>query len=260
MRLVPVDESLRNHFWFRPRDFQFASSTIVCPVAFFELEKLCHTAPIVFIRDGENFISVLMMGLTQDTNLLVSPSGQWLGRAVPSALIAFPFYLMSSQNGDTKLAISEDYILRTQDVNARPFFNPDGTLSAEVFQIKQFLEEREKGYRITQLLVTKLAELNLLSPLEITLNFGSEKRKIEGLYRINVEALQSLPDEHFLLLRKFYAFPLIYAHLFSLINFDLLADLLRLRLKSSGAPDTSPQKERQNNSLEETLQSLRFPE
>jgi hypothetical protein len=49
--------------------------------------------PLAFARHQDRFLLVAVLSLTPGFNLFVSPTGQWLGRYVPSVFRGYPFRL-----------------------------------------------------------------------------------------------------------------------------------------------------------------------
>ena len=69
-------------------------------------------------------------------------------------------------------------------------------------------------------------EHNLLHASELSVNLGDEgKQKLNGIYKVDEEALNNLSDEVVLTLYQRKYFPAIYAHLASLSQINRLLQL-----------------------------------
>jgi hypothetical protein len=85
----------------------------------------------------------------------------------------------------------------------------------------------------TDIFIAFLVENDLLQPAQVKLSLGKEgDKKLNGLYKVDEEALNELSDEEVLTLYKRKYFPAIYAHLASLSQFNRL-----LQLKSNFTPE-----------------------
>jgi hypothetical protein len=85
----------------------------------------------------------------------------------------------------------------------------------------------------TDVFIAFLVDNDLLQPAEVKLTLGEEgERQLNGLYKVDEEALNELSDELVLTLYKRKYFAAIYAHLASLGQFDRL-----LQLKSNFTPE-----------------------
>lgn len=260
-----VSKDLAQKFWIPVQDFKVFSRQSLCPVAFDELDNVCHLAPIFFVKEGEDegtFIPVLLLGFLPEQNLFLGPKGEWLGKELPWAFKAFPFNLGKTQDGNYVLLIDEEHLSDTPKPISFSLFREDGNLAPEVTQIAQFLFLRENGYARCRELATILGRMELLTPYSFVLDFGREKKRIEGLYRLDMQKFVSLDDSSFLKLRQNQALHLIYAHLFSLTNFSRLVDLWKLRQKTVSSAGGLQQKAldlSQTQDLEKMLKEIKFP-
>lgn len=265
-----VSKDLGQKFWTPLQDFTAFSKQPLCPLAFGELEHVCHIAPILFIKedsDTETYIPILLLSPIPEYNAFLGPKGEWLGRVIPWAFQGFPFSLGKTSEGSYVLLIDEEYLLDTPNSKALPLFQEDGNLSPETAQIAQFLLLRERGYAQCRELATFLGKLELLTPYSIILDFGDEKKKIEGFYRLDIQKFSTLEDKYFLELRQNQALHLIYAHFFSLTNFSYLLNLFKLKPKLASPHQSKiqtkiqsePTNSSQTQELEEILNKIRFP-
>ncbi len=85
----------------------------------------------------------------------------------------------------------------------------------------------------TDIFISFLVENDLLHAAEVKLQLGKEgDKQLNGLYKVDEEALNELSDEEVLTIYRHKYFPAIYAHLASLSQFNRL-----LQLKSSFTPE-----------------------
>ncbi len=264
-RLVPLTKKeFENKFWKKPENLLWAKNISAVPVALEEVRILCLFLPLVFVKtQEENFGLIALLNLLPEGNLLVDHQGKWVGRYIPWFFITYPFFLGFTEREEPFLLVDEDFIL--QEPNGLPFFKEDGTLHEEVIKIFNFLIKRHKSYQSISILCEKLADFNLIEPWELKIRFQEETKPVDGLYRINWEKYASLKDEEVLQLRKYGALLLVYAHLFSLANVELLANLAKLHALKTQPPEIPEaqrisSKETPLEDLEEILKELKFTE
>lgn len=271
VRFIPVTKELKNKFWKKPENMLFAKNISAVPVAIDEISKLSLFLPLVFIKgQNEKYELIALLNLLPQGNLFVNNQGGWIGRYIPWFFLAHPFTLGFTEKKEPVLLIDEDFLV--SDSEGRPIFKENEELDDEIINILKFLLERARGYQMTSQICDKIAEMELFEPLNLKIKTGEQEKPIEGLYKINLEKYTQLEDEKILELRKYGAFILIYAHLFSLNNLEMLVNLLKFQAsqaQSVQAKKTSEvfeekkthvSEEISSEGLEEILKELKFPE
>ena len=223
--------------WRRNGSYAFAADRAVIPLVGAELANAALVFPIACIQQGEGFVPAAVLGLEPNRNFFVAEDGRWLGGYVPAALRGYPFALGRTEDGQQLLCVNEASGLVTDGPEGERFFEADGTPSAAVRPVMDFLTKVEQNRAATAASCAALQARNLIEPWLIALKSDQGERKIEGLFRVNEAALDALDDEAFLSLRKSGALPLAFAQLLSMQQLRILGELARAR-----APHTQQMK------------------
>lgn len=221
---IAVSRSEHADSHWRPKQgFGFAANLQVVAILMAELSKLLPHYVLGFIRNGEQYQPVALVGLGGERNLYVNKENKWLCTYVPATLRGFPFTLADNDSGEQILCINESQL--TEDPTAPPLFDSDGNLTARTASIFDFLGQCHANRVATQAACAVLESCELIEPWPFTINRGEdlEPLAIKGLYRINEQALNELDGSQFAALRKSGATTLAYAQLFSRGQIDQLA-------------------------------------
>lgn len=271
---VPITKEFMGKFWKPCSDFFYAKEQILIPISMHEIEQVVHYFPILFIKDASGmYLPVALLSFLSGFNPFVASDGRWLISYVPHFFVGHPFRLGYDQNQEPALLILETHLLEEATEGALPLFNEDGTLAERVLKIFQFLIQREEGYRLGRKAAHLIAELELITPWELSLKLDEEIRKISGFFAIDFQKYFELEEESYLRLRKERADFLIYAHFFSLPKVESLIKILNFVLESQRkqsqikeAPPPAPtekattlESQTTSEELENLLKELKFP-
>ncbi|EXJ15995.1 SapC family protein [Imhoffiella purpurea] len=240
-KLAPI--SLERHAdqrWRRFTSYAFAARTSVAPVVLSEMPKASMAMPLAFIREGEAFLLVALMGLAPGKNLFVAPDGRWLGRYVPAALRGHPFALGKLPDDQFALCVDEDSEWFGGNSEGEPLLTEEGEPTEAVSQVLEFLKQVESNRSPTAVACAALARHEVIRPWSITLKSESGERPIEGLYRIDESELNKLKDEAFLDLRRSGAMTVAYCQLLSAQHLSLLGDLSKAHEQGGTAQPVAP--------------------
>ncbi|MEI4263463.1 SapC family protein [Roseovarius sp. D0-M9] len=199
-------------YW--PRDgYQFAKNEQAVPVFLAEIGKFLPHFMLGFVKDNDHYQPVAITGLGQG-NLYLHPEGSWLGSYIPAALRSYPFQLVDNQEGKQLVCIADGHL--TEDPEAKPLFEIDGSLAKPVAETVGFLQECEKNRQITTASTQKLADAGVIEdwPLILERGEGQEPLTVNGLHRISEQALNDLDAETLHALRG-GPLSLAYAQMFS---------------------------------------------
>lgn len=205
-------------------NYLHAQHDSVAPLLIAELGQALPYYPLAFVQQADgDFQLVTLQSLQPGFNLYVSAQGQWLAPYVPSHYRSYPFKLIANaqKNNELTLCFDEQANLVHTQAQAEDvkLFNDDGTLSEPVSAIVEFLQQCEQNRLITQQRVNQLNDNALIEPWPIDVQQSTDdqapKQRIEGLYKINETALQSLAPEALSELAQSGALALAYAQLFS---------------------------------------------
>ena len=226
-------------YWRRYQSYQHAAQDALAPLVLPELARACVAMPIGFIAVHEHLIPVAIQGIEPGRNLLVSQEGAWLATYVPAAYRSYPFVLGASSESEPVLCVIEDSGLLS-DSAGEAFYDSPEKLSAATHEVRQFLVriagQRQATRRVCQVLRTH----GLLQAWPFKHNTEAGERVIEGLYRVDRDALRNLSADKFEAVRQAGALPLIYCHLISLQHMNTLARLALARRAQADDLAVSP--------------------
>ena len=117
------------------------------------------------------------------------------------------------------------------------FFTGDGKPSKSVSAHIEFLRQIEGSRVATELAMASLAEAGLIESWPLELEVDGKKTAINGLLRVNEQALNRLDDEAFLKLRKTSALNLAYAQIMSMGQVTRFHQLMQLRQQLAQIPN-----------------------
>jgi hypothetical protein len=212
------------------KNFKHARSVGAVALNFKEMGEASKHYPIFFVKDGEGFTPVALLGVDNNHNLFVNKSGEWTkGRYIPTLVRLYPFVFTKTdkeKENSVSIAYDREYEgLNLQD--GKKFFKEDGSLTEFGDSVMKFAEETFISLSQTKQLLTPLAELDLLSQIDVTLGKEGEKQyKLSGLFQVNANNLNKLNDEQLLKITKNGLLHLVYNHLDSSSNFDTLVNKL----------------------------------
>ena len=206
-----------------PRDgYHFADQLNVAGILLAELNKLLPHYVVVLIKEGEHFQPMVLLGVGE-RNLYVAPNGKWLGTYVPASLRGYPFTLANSEKpGEKVFAIDEQHLSNNQ---GETLFNEAGKLAGTAAQTLDFLTQCESNRTETQQACDALQRAGVIEhwPLTIERGEGQEPLTVNGLHRINEQALNSLENDVYATL-KGAPMALAHAQMFSISQLNQLAE------------------------------------
>lgn len=185
--------------WKKQHDYFYASADTLAPVVVEELSSVIKDMPLVFVRDEQQqgFVLTAMQSLQPQLNVYVSGDGRWQGLYVPAFYRGMPFRLVDiNKDGQFTLCVDLDSPLvhtHAEDDDAQ-LFNPAGQFSEDLTRLLEFLQQYEHQRQLTNSLVNQLEKHQLIQPWPIRFKESddAEPINVDGLYRIDEAALQSL--------------------------------------------------------------------
>jgi hypothetical protein len=200
------------------------------PVILGEFPHLAVHYPILLTKDSETgaFFIGAMLGFDEGENLFLDERGMETYR--PLNLQRGPFFTAGSD-----LAIDLDNPRVGE--GGQPLFTPAGEPTVYLQSIMALFRDLNRGLAHNRDFVARLAALKLLEPIDIALAFDDgDKRRLEGLYTINQEALRQLPDAEALAMLRNGYLQLAYLMVASLKQVPVLAQRRNRKLLHSAAP------------------------
>ncbi len=224
---VPISTELHRNKHFNQRtSLDFARSDTVATLYVSELANAAQAMPIAFIKQEQDFMLVVVMGLKPGQNLFISSGGVWLSDYMPVTYRSSPFQLLNVPGKDDEQVFCIDEECITDGPQGTPFFKDDGSveesLSSAFEVIKGFNATRSQTQAICNILVAH----DVIQPWELELDNGKEKQIVEGLYKVDEVIFNSLSDAAFLELRRAGALPLVFSQLLSMQKIGVLAKLI----------------------------------
>jgi SapC len=231
-KFVPINTSCHTgKAWRRFQSYGFASAQDVIPLAGAEFGKAAAAMPIAFVQQSGGYVPVAVMSPIAGRNFFIGPAGQWLGTYVPAALRCYPFRLLGLEGSEGSfLCIDEDSGL-VVDANgtAEDFFDADGNPSPVIKAVRDFVWEIERNRTLTDRAVAAIAETGLIQPWPLSVKVGEQTTPLNGIFRIDEAAMNTLDDADFLKLRKFGSLPLAYMQLLSMSQVSVFEQLNRIQ-------------------------------
>lgn len=226
MSLIPITrEEHGSKRWLRRESFAFAQQDSAIPLVASEAPAAALTMPVAFLKQGDAYQLIGLMGLVSQQNLFVSETGAWLGSYIPAEYRAGPFRLAKGPDEELIVCFAADSGLINDGHTGERFFEANGELTPDVKQIIELLSKLSGNQILTVRACEAIAKHDLFEPWPIT----AGETRVEGVYRINETALDDLPESAFIELRDAHALPLIYSQLISTQNIHKLIQMLSQR-------------------------------
>jgi hypothetical protein len=165
-----------------------------------EFARLLTYYPIFFTKNPETgrFEPSALLGFESRENLFFV-QGRWDAAYVPAQIQRQPFSLMTrrteeSQGDPPTLDVAIDLSQTVQTQEGQRLFLEDGKPTKFLQDMTTMLSALVAGTKEAYAFTGRLAELNLIEPVQINIEFvNGSQTKLEGLYWIAAPALRALP-------------------------------------------------------------------
>jgi hypothetical protein len=221
----------RHRDWFveTGHDYSFTRSTNSVPLMTVEFPSAGCEYAIVFGSAGEGAtVPVAILGIENKKNLYVTGDGGWKAHYIPAFVRRYPFmFATDGEAGNFTLCIDEGFAGCNQEGHGRPLFDDQGKRTDYLQSVLKFLQQYQVQHQRTQAFVERLQDLDLFEPIyaNVALKPG-EKHSLAGFQVVSREKLSGLSVGIIHELFKDGVLELIYSHLQSLANLDVMADRL----------------------------------
>lgn len=204
--------------------YEFAKETNAAPLVIAEFARASQEYAIVFTEAAEGIIPSVILGLRNGENAYVAEDGSWQADYVPAFIRRYPFVFSTDAKATTfTLMIDESYEGFNTEGRGERLFDSEGAHTAFLDQTLNFLKDFQNHFERTRELGRKLAELDLLDPVEARAPLPKDPdRRLVGFKVVNREKLKALSGDDLSELAKSGQLELIYLHLFSLNNLGRL--------------------------------------
>jgi hypothetical protein len=207
-------------------NYEFARSTSFIPLIAAEFPSAAVEYTIVFADTADSVIPVVILGLREEENLYINDQGEWTAKYMPAFIRRYPFIFSSSDNGKTfTLCIDEGFSGCNREGRGERLFDSDGQQMQYLTNVLEFLKEYQAHYQRTEAFCQKLKELDLLEPMSAQFTTPSgEKINLTGFLAIDRDKLKALTGEQFKELAATDELELVYVHIQSMRNFNLMLE------------------------------------
>jgi len=183
---------------------------------------------IVFAAYAGEVMPVVILGARANENLYVTEQGEWIAKYVPAFIRRYPFVFSVGEDPNTStLCVDEAFQGLNYLGRGKALFTPDGKPTPYVQAVLNFLRDYGAQAERTKAFCKRLADLNLLQPMEaqFTLESG-EKSSLTGFMAVERDKLKGLGGETLAEMAKTDELELLYLHLHSMRNFMTVKDRL----------------------------------
>jgi hypothetical protein len=214
--------------------YEFAQETNAVPLVIAEFARASQEYAIVFTEAAEGVIPSIILGVRDKENAYVGADGAWQARYIPAFIRRYPFVFSTDAKATTfTLMIDEAYSGFNTEGKGERLFDADGEHTAFLDQTLNFLKDFQSHFERTRAFGQKLAELDLLDPVEARVPLPKDPdRRLTGFKVVNRDKLKALSPDVLSELVRTDQLELIYLHLFSLNNLAQLHEKMVARTTS----------------------------
>lgn len=213
--------------WKRYSSYQFANKDAVAPLVIQELPQACMHLPIAFMHTAAVLTTVAVQGLQPGENLIVATNGNWSLGYVPASYRSYPFALLPSAENTYALCINTASDLLGTEGEA--VFDSNQQPTQAIQEVLNFLQQVAQNTLATQQLCQQLHTHQLLQPWPLSVQTPQGQQRIEGLLRIDENALKTLDAASLHALQQSGALQMAYMQLLSMQHISKLVQLAHTR-------------------------------
>jgi hypothetical protein len=208
------------------KPYQFAHGIMSVPLLAAEISSAQKHYPVVFSgQEGTQPLAVL--SISDLDNLFVDEQGNWEAHCyVPSYLRRYPF-AFAAGDGDKFALVIDRASAAISDLPEHAFFE-GGELSQHTQSMVDFCGQYEAERRRTDEFMAKLRDLDLLSLQAASPQADSDSEPLATYYAVDSEKLGLLSAEQLQELHSKGYLSFIFAHLFSMENWNHLLERSRI--------------------------------
>ena len=211
-------------------DLSFSRNTNSVPLMTVEFIAAAHEFPVVFVEADNGFSPVVVLGIKTNQNLYLTEQGVWNAKYIPAFVRRYPFVFSSNaDNSQFTLCIDETFPGFNQDDKGVRLFDAQGKPTQYVQNVLTFLQGYQNEFLRTQKFSRNLQELGILESMQAQITLASgDLFSLSGFFCVNKDRLKSLAAEMLAELAQSDELELIYLHLQSLKNFEMLNERLNM--------------------------------
>jgi hypothetical protein len=217
--------------------YAFARNVNSVPLVAAEFAEASVEYPVVFATAGDNVVPVAILGTIGTDNAFVSDAGAWGGRYVPAFVRRYPF-VFGQETADRQLVlhIDESFEGCNHDGRGERLFDADGRQTQYLKGVLTFLQDYQRQFNRTQIFCRRLAEHDLLKPMQAQFTLPSgERRSMTGFSTVDRDRLKALDPEVLRRMLKTDELECVFLHLASVRHFGAIADRSAAHPEAAGA-------------------------
>jgi len=223
-----------------PAHYHFAAKTNAIPLLLNEFALAAPHYPIVFA--GEDLpLPAVMVGNKDFENLFVSADGKWSeGAYIPAYVRRYPFILMGDNENKQFIFCFDEKSEMLGGAEGIPLFNGDKPSDFTQNAMKFCADLQQQGDSVNEF-VAALREHKMLVRSDVKMEAsGGTILKLAGLWAIDAQKFEALPDNVYLAWRRKGWIAPIYAHLMSLQRWPHLMALTAARAAETSDKEALP--------------------
>jgi len=227
--------------------YAFSEKVNSVPLMAVEFPLAAGEYAIVFAGTDKEVMPAVILGMRQD-NLYVSAQGSWTAKYIPAFLRRYPFVFSETDGGQRfTLCVDEAFAGLNREGRGQRLFE-GGKPTQYVQRVLDFLQEYQAQFRRTEAFCKKLSQLDLLEPMQAQVDLTTGERVLlSGFMAVNRAKLKALPGEKLAELAATDELELLYLHLHSMRNFNLLRDRLAEGAEVEGPNEQGGQSDEKPN-------------
>lgn len=208
--------------------FAFAKEINAAPITAVEFPVAAREYTIVFTGKGDSLAPAVILGVKAGENLFISNGSGFSSKYVPAFLRRYPFVFASADKGENlTLCVDESFPGCNQDGQGERLFDTEGKQTIYLKNVLGFLKEYQKQHARTKVFCKKLEDLGLLETMQAVIDpAGGKRARLSGFLAVNRAKLKALSAKQIEGLFKTDELELVYLHLQSLRNFEVLVEKL----------------------------------
>jgi hypothetical protein len=213
------------------RPFEFARKSRALPITLSEIASAQKHFAIVF-SDLENPVPLAVVGTRDDVNLFIDENGNWERETyIPAYIRCYPFALAARSNEEFAVVIDRAAESISDDPE-QPFFGDDRKVTPQIQALIDFCGRYDAETKRTVQFGLRLKELGLLAGQQVTSKTqNGEEVPVATYVAVDSEKLNNLDD---VVVRELFGqgyLAGVFAHLFSLENWQVMIDRMAAREK-----------------------------
>lgn len=210
-------------------NYAFAAKVHAVPVVGGEFPSVMRVYPIVFAETGKGtYTPTAMLGMQPESNLFVDADGHWDADYIPFFVRRFPFVTVEVENKDAVLCIEQSAAAAFQRADDVAMFE-NGEATEAMKQFAQLMFQSREDANRSDEFATELANAGLLRQVTASAELPTGEVSMEGMWVVDEEKLRNLPADKAHAWLQNGIMSLVFAHLFSLANLELLVARLQKR-------------------------------